>query len=142
MKKKYGSYDKLYAFAAPIDLIVRFDKIVVKNNISRSCAIRFSIENFIKDCEKDSFYVELLKLRSENAYWRKMHHKVVERETVLKQLNRKQKRLLHLRERQLVDIESFWRNAYKKCIDEVQKCHKKFMVTSSVAAEYGFLDKL
>jgi len=36
-------------------------------------------------CYNCPIHVELSKLRSENAYWRKMHHKAVERETVLKQ---------------------------------------------------------
>ena len=35
-------------------------------------------------CSKCSVQVELSKLCSESAYWRTMHHKAVERETLLK----------------------------------------------------------
>jgi len=47
------------------------------------------------------FCVELAKLRSENAYWRKMHQKAVEREAKLKQEVVELKAKLCLRERQL-----------------------------------------
>ena len=52
-------------------------------------------------CSNCPIHVELSKLRSENAYWRKMHHKAVERQTPLKQEIAELKAKLRLRERQL-----------------------------------------
>jgi len=52
-------------------------------------------------CSNCPIQVELSKLRSESAYWRKMHHKAVERETALKQEIAELQAKLRLRERQL-----------------------------------------
>lgn len=52
-------------------------------------------------CSNCSLRVELAKLRSENAYWRKMHQKAVEREAKLKEEIAELKANLRLRERQL-----------------------------------------
>jgi len=52
-------------------------------------------------CSNCPIHVELSKLRSENAYWCKMHHKAVERETALKQEITELQAKLRLRERQL-----------------------------------------
>ena len=52
-------------------------------------------------CSNCPVDVELAKLRSDNAYWRKMHQKAVARETKLKQEITELKAKLSLRERQL-----------------------------------------
>jgi transposase len=52
-------------------------------------------------CSNCSIHVDLSKLRSESAYWRTMHHKAVERETLLKQEIAQLQAKLRLRERQL-----------------------------------------
>jgi transposase len=52
-------------------------------------------------CSNCPIDVELSTLRCENAYWRKMHQKAVERETELKQQIAELKAKLRLRERQL-----------------------------------------
>jgi len=52
-------------------------------------------------CSNCPIHVELSKLRCENAYWRKMHQKAVERETKLKEQIAELKAKLRLRERQL-----------------------------------------
>jgi len=52
-------------------------------------------------CSNCPIHVELSKLRCENAYWRKMHQKAVERETRLKEEISELKAKLRLRERQL-----------------------------------------
>jgi len=52
-------------------------------------------------CSNCHIHVELSKLRCENAYWRKMHQRAVERETRLKEEISELKAKLRLRERQL-----------------------------------------
>jgi len=52
-------------------------------------------------CSNCPNHAELSKLRNESAYWRKMHQKAVERETILKQEIAELKAKLRLRERQL-----------------------------------------
>lgn len=52
-------------------------------------------------CSNCPIHVEISKLRCENAYWRKMHQKAVERETRLKEEISELKAKLRLRERQL-----------------------------------------
>ena len=52
-------------------------------------------------CSNCPIHVELSTLRCENGYWRKMHQKAVERETVLKQEIVELQAKLRLRERQL-----------------------------------------
>ena len=52
-------------------------------------------------CSNCPIHVELSKLRCENAYWRKMHQKAVERETKLTEQIVELEAKLRLRERQL-----------------------------------------
>ena len=52
-------------------------------------------------CSNCPIHVELSKLRCENAYWRKMHQRAVERETKLKEEIAELEAKLRLRERQL-----------------------------------------